>query len=445
MSLRYALLWGFSAAAVLVLFVGGVGLFTVYQLGQATTPGAGETAMLVRRAVWIMGGLTAVGLLSVGGVAWWTAARLSEPLYALRDALKRLRDEGGDAALPTDGPREVAQVAQRVNDLMGMMKRETVPRSYLNNLLDSMGEMLFALDEDGHIRRINRAAADVVGPPSTMQGRAFQTLLVEGTLPPVADGHPQGEGKIRAQDGTAVPVLYSLSVVKNPTGDAQGLVCVAQDISDLKEAEQELRASLEEKEVLLREIHHRVKNNLQVISSLLHLQSRKVDDATARQLFTDSQSRIRSMALIHEQLYQSEDLAQLNVEGYLQQLTDHLFRTYNMRGSSVTLAIEADDASLAMDQAIPCGLIVNELVSNALEHAFPGDRSGTVRVALTRTNGAARLVVEDDGVGAPDPAAIETSDTLGLKLVRGLVQQLGGDLTVTVPAGLRFTITFPHD
>jgi len=240
-------------------------------------------------------------------------------------------------------------------------------------------------------------------------------------------------------------VLYSLSVVKNPTGDAQGLVCVAQDISDLKEAEQELRASLEEKEVLLREIHHRVKNNLQVISSLLHLQSRDVDDATARQLFTDSQSRIRSMALIHEQLYQSEDLAQLNVEGYLQQLTDHLFRTYNMRGSSVTLAIEADGASLAMDQAIPCGLIVNELVSNALEHAFPGDRSGTVRVALTRTSGAACLVVEDDGVGTWDPAAIETSDTLGLKLVRGLVQQLGGDLTVAAPAGLRFTITFPHD
>lgn len=445
MSLRNVVLLGFSAAAVAVLFVGGVGLFVLHQVGPAATPGAGEALVLLQRASWIMGALTAAGLLLVGGMAWWTDVRLSEPLNALQDALKRWRDEGRDAALPTDGPREVAQVAQRVNDLIGMMKRETVPRAYLNNLLDSMGEMLFALDEDGHIRRINRAAADVVGPPSTIHGRAFQTLLVEGTLPPVADGHPQGEAKIRARDGTSVPVLYSLSVVTNPIGEAQGLVCVAQDISDRKKAEQELRASLAEKDVLLREIHHRVKNNLQVISSLLHLQSRKVDDATAQQLFTDSQSRIRSMALIHEQLYQSEDLAQLNVKGYLQQLTDHLFRTYNMRGASVTLAIEADDAALSMDQAIPCGLIVNELVSNALEHAFPGDRGGRVRVALTRSDGRARLVVEDDGVGAPRPAAIETSKTLGLKLVRGLVQQLGGDLTVASPAGLRFIITFPCD
>ena len=195
--------------------------------------------------------------------------------------------------------------------------------------------------------------------------------------------------------------------------------------------------------MLLREIHHRVKNNLQIISSLLHLQSKKVGHEDARALFAESQSRIRSMALIHEQLYQSDDLAQIDFAAYLDGLTTHIFRSHNVHPDTIRRELKADEGSLSVDRAIPCGLIVNELVTNALTHAFPDGRAGTVRVRYTESTREARLVVADDGVGNLEDLNADPSGSLGLRLVRGLVQQLDGTLSIDHDAGLLFTITFP--
>jgi two-component sensor histidine kinase len=215
---------------------------------------------------------------------------------------------------------------------------------------------------------------------------------------------------------------------------------VAQDISARKEMEDQLRRSLQEKEVLLRELHHRVKNNLQVISSLLHAQAQSVADPAVQERFRESQDRIRSMASIHEQLYQSDNLARVDFDAYLETLTDELFRSH--RTGRVTCSLDVVDQALPIDQAIPAGLIVNELVSNALEHAFPRGQDGTVHVQFRVADGEATLVVADDGDGAE---ALDAEDSLGVRLVRGLTRQLRGTLSTDIDDGVTVAVTFPLD
>ena len=209
-----------------------------------------------------------------------------------------------------------------------------------------------------------------------------------------------------------------------------------------------LRGSLREKEVLLREIHHRVKNNLQIISSLLHLQAQKVSDAQTLDLFKECRDRIYAMSIIHERLYRSDNLAQFDFGTYLSHITGQLFRSYNVREEEIALHVESEVGELDIDQAIPCGLIVNELVSNALKHAFPGRQHGWIRVAFFAEEAAYRLVVEDNGVGMPSDFTMTRSRSLGLKLVTALVDKLHGALYIEGcegdrPAGTKFDIVFP--
>ena len=217
-----------------------------------------------------------------------------------------------------------------------------------------------------------------------------------------------------------------------------------QEITERRRAEEQLKASLTEKEILLKEIHHRVKNNLQVISSLLYLQSKGSDDTRVLALLSESRHRLRSMALIHEQLYQTEHLDRVLAPRYLRALTSYLFRSYGDRSGRVRLQLEAEDLWLSIDVAVPCGLLVNELLSNALKHAFPAGQEGEALVEL-KTSGPNdyRLVVADNGVGLPQDLDLHHASTLGLQLVHMLVGQLGGILHVGNECGSRFEITFP--
>ncbi|GAG54206.1 unnamed protein product, partial [marine sediment metagenome] len=169
-----------------------------------------------------------------------------------------------------------------------------------------------------------------------------------------------------------------------------------------KNAEEKVRASLKEKEVMLQEIHHRVKNNLQIIISLLRLQARFIKDKEARELFKDSQSRIRSMAIIHEKLYRSEDFAQVNFAWYIQSFSTHLFQTYMVDSTKIKLNMDIDDIQIDINKAIPCGILLNELVSNSIKHAFPSGRKGQIKIRLKQTKaGRISLEVKDNGVGFP--------------------------------------------
>jgi two-component sensor histidine kinase len=210
-----------------------------------------------------------------------------------------------------------------------------------------------------------------------------------------------------------------------------------------KRAEATLRASLYEKEVLLKEIHHRVKNNMQVISSLLNLQSRHLTDKAAIEMFRESQHRIRSMALVHEKLYQSKDLSRIDFSKYIESLIIFLFHSYQVNSDLVRMKTEVGDVLLGINSAIPCGLIINELVMNAVKHAFPGGRKGEILVSL-KPSGDDRftLAVSDDGVGFPAGLDFHKTETLGMQLVTMLVDQLDGTISLERKPGTRFEIVF---
>ena len=202
-----------------------------------------------------------------------------------------------------------------------------------------------------------------------------------------------------------------------------------------------LAAALKEKELLLGEIHHRVKNNLQIIDSLLGLQSAQIADPMTLSILRDSQNRVKSMAAIHQILYESRDFARVNFTQVLDNLTSGLMISYGIDSARIRLRLDAQAILFSMDIAIPLGLMVNELISNALKHAFPEGRSGEIAVLLVaEANGDVELTVSDDGIGIPAGLNIDTSPTLGLQLVRLLSEQVHGTLTIERAQPTRFTL-----
>lgn len=215
------------------------------------------------------------------------------------------------------------------------------------------------------------------------------------------------------------------------------------EIIERKKAEEQITASLQEKTVLLREIHHRVKNNLQVISSLLNLQSGYIEDRKSLEIFRESQTRVRSMALIHEKLYQSKDLYKIEFSEYIKSLAKDLFSSYNVDNERIKLKSEMEGIFFEIDTAILCGLIINELVSNSLKHAFPGRRNGEIDIILNKgSEGNYTLIVKDNGVGFPPAINFRKTDSLGLQLVNTLTEQLGGTIDLYKNGMTEFKIEF---
>ncbi len=222
------------------------------------------------------------------------------------------------------------------------------------------------------------------------------------------------------------------------------MVGCIRDITDQKEAAVQIKASLKEKEVLLQEVHHRVKNNMQVIMSLLRLQSDSIDDQKYADLLKESQDRIKSMALIHEKFYQSDNFADIDFDEYVRSLSTELFRSYGADPNKIALKTQIEDISLMLDYAIPCGLIVNELISNSLKYAFPEGREGEIKVVFRSTDSdELDLTVSDDGIGLPKDLDVRNTESLGLHLVSVLAEhQLGGKLDVRREKGTEFRLRF---
>jgi PAS domain S-box-containing protein len=250
------------------------------------------------------------------------------------------------------------------------------------------------------------------------------------------------EFKGRKKDGTIIDLEASVST--SVIAGRDYIITVLHDITERKNAEERIKASLKEKEVLLKEIHHRVKNNLQVISSLLNLQAGYIKDRRALEMFKESQNRIRSMALIHEKLYQSKDLARIDFTEYIRNLMTYLFRLYEADTDSIRLKIDTNGVLLAIDTAIPCGLIVNELVSNSLKYAFPQKRKGEISISLHSDGSRFTLTVSDSGIGFPDDLDFRNTESLGLQLVTGLTAQLDGTVELLNSNGTIFKIAFPE-
>jgi PAS domain S-box-containing protein len=250
-----------------------------------------------------------------------------------------------------------------------------------------------------------------------------------------------GLRKHRKKDGTIIDVEITTDELIFDERPAK--LVLANDVTIQKQAEEQIKASLREKEVLLKEIHHRVKNNLQIISSLLNLQADYIKDSQALAIFKESQDRVRSMALIHEKLYQSKDLARVDFSEYIRSLAANLFRSYKANSDAIALEINVEDVSLGIDAAIPCGLIINELVSNSLKHAFPSGSQGRINIDLKLDREEKfTLVVGDDGVGFPEGFDFRNTESLGLQLVNALAEQLDGNIELSNGNGSQFRINF---
>lgn len=317
-------------------------------------------------------------------------------------------------------------------------------------VVERAGDGIITADEWGRVETFNAAAERMFGySADDITGESVGRLLVaeardRGERPDVRLDESIGsrrEADGRRKDGSVFPVELNVGEVN--FAERRIFTLILHDITERKREEDKVRSSLREKEILLKEIHHRVKNNLQIISSLLNLQSAHIRDPRALEVFKEGQGRVRSMALIHEKLYQSEDLARVDFSEYIRNLAAYLFRSYEVHAGAVALGVEAEDVLLGVDTAIPCGLIINELVSNSLKHAFPGGGVGSINIRLRPADaGRLTLTVADDGVGLPDGFDVSRTSSLGLQLVNTLARQLGGEVLVGCGAGAEFSITF---
>jgi len=246
------------------------------------------------------------------------------------------------------------------------------------------------------------------------------------------------------KDGQKSWVQTVKTPVKDEKGKIMGVLGIFWDITERKRSEDQIRASLKEKEILLQEVHHRVKNNMQIISSLFSLQSGHIKDKQAFEIFKSSQHRVRSMALIHERLYQSKDFTRVDFAEYAQSLSSHLFSSHGINPGAVKLNLKIKDVFLDLNTAIPCGLIINELVSNSLKHAFTEDKKGKIEIAMHPLNkDEMEVIVSDNGVGLPKKVDFRKTDSLGLHLVNILAEdQLHGDIKLDRTKGTSFHIRF---
>lgn len=316
--------------------------------------------------------------------------------------------------------------------------------------VDHATDCFFLHDENGTVLDANRQATECLGyRRDELIGMSPRDLAPEvpadhaaASPPPAApDESVAFDTRYRRKDGTLVPVEVRLR--RFAVGDRRYAVSLVGDISVRKAAEDRLRDALSEKQVLLREIHHRVKNNLQVICSLLDLQARQTAAADPAELLREAQDRVYSMALIHEQLYQQDTLSNIDFADYLRGLAGYLTGTYHRGHLDLAVALDLERSRLPVDTAVPCGLIFNELISNVLKHAFTDRRRGAIRVTLAEEGGLTVLTVADDGGGIPDGVDPSKPRTLGLRLVTALADQLRGSVSFQRHGGTTVRVAFP--
>ena len=322
-------------------------------------------------------------------------------------------------------------------------------------ILENIEDGYFETDLEGNFTFVNPAIVKILGYPENellgMNNLEYMddenARKVFNTFNEVFKNEVPRKGfdwKLTKKDGSSIYVEASFNLRKDSEGNPIGFRGIVRDITDRKEREEKIKDSLKEKEVLLGEIHHRVKNNLAVISGLLYLQAEKTDTEAGRNLLQQSQGRINSMAIVHELLYENHNFSSIDPGKYIEQLTTHISSNLSVRDKDITTTVHTGDLQIDMNIAIPCALLINELLTNAYKYAFVDRDEGSISVNIYRENGCNHIEVKDDGVGIPD-AYIEGNgdEGLGMSLVRILAQQLQGTLTIENENGSLFNISFP--
>ena len=321
-----------------------------------------------------------------------------------------------------------------------------------HDIIDNATDLIQSVTPEGKIIYVNQAwmktlgysetdishlsLKDIIHPDSLSHCMvAFKRLLSEENIGTI-------EAVFITKDGKKISVEGNVNCrfINGKPAYTRGIF---RDITERKQMGDQIAKSLKEKEMLLKEIHHRVKNNMQVISSLLYMQAKTLKDEKVKDILRESQNRIKSIALVHEKLYQSTDLDRIDYSEYLRKITDHLFESYQVDPNIIKLQLNLENVFMHINKAVPCSLILNEMISNSLKHAFPKGRKGVITIDIRKKADMYILIYSDDGIGIPEGITFERTESLGMQLIYGLVEQISGSIELERKGGTRYTITFP--
>lgn len=379
---------------------------------------------------------------------------IAGPLNILTSAAREIGDGKLDQRIKLNSKDELGKLADSFNKMTESLSNSMVSRSYVNNIIQSMGDMLVVTSNKGGVIMSNRAVYDKLGYSKgdlknvdiwelfrKKDQEEIQSYLGENGKEVVLK-----ETVVRTKDGNTIPVIYSHSTVNDELTETQNHIFVISDITNQKVNEKKISDSLQEKNVLLSEIHHRVKNNLAVICGLLNMQMYNLESDGAKKALQQSQLRIQSIALVHEKLYQNETFTEIQISDFIRELAESISDTFEIEGKKIELNYEMEDLTLNINQAIPFSLLVNECITNGFKHAFEERSSGEIVIHLSKNGKAVNVEILDNGIGLPDGFSMEEQSSLGVTLVRTLVTQLNGNAEYHSrenEKGTRFTFSFP--
>ena len=397
----------------------------------------------------ILGIATFIALLVAISLTFFLYRSIANPINKIANAAQSISEGNLDERIDYESNDELGQLSQTFNQMTESLSQTTVSRDYVDSIIESMADLLIVTDPEYNITRVNSAGLLMLDREEEELLDKKVASLFKNEDDSALFGQDSDASEIVIEDKELVAnnqqeisVNVSRGTLRNRKGEIEGYVIVASDISSEKEAQQKIKESLKEKEVLLAEIHHRVKNNLAVISGLLQMQMWESENEDAVSALQQSQFRVRSIALVHEKLYQSENLSHIEFDKYIRDLLQAISSTHVRDQEDIEIETQLEDIVLNINQAIPCSLLLNELVVNAYKHAFGDQEAGRIEVQMTREGTTAKLSVRDNGKGFPEEEVGAESTSLGMSLVDTLSSQLDGDITVKNDEGARITVSF---
>ncbi|GEM_PF-3498083 len=359
--------------------------------------------------------------------------------------------------VPGTGEKILVGVIRDITEYKKAKKQIEKEKEYTERIIRNFLDTLIATDTDGNITKINEATVellgyseeDLIGEPVTKIFAPGEASLIERFFSDRINGR-WNSGNLRnldlhyqTSDGELIPMSFNISIIRDDNGKLRGIVAGAKDISALKEVQEELGNQLQEKKTLLREVHHRVKNNLFTMISFLEMELMLSESEETRSVLEVAINRLHTMALIHQHIYSREDITSLSFSDFLKELCEEIISTLRDPGTQIEFDFDIDEMDLTLDQVIPCGLAINELLTNAVSHGFEGRENGKMEVVFKKIRETAELIVRDDGRGLPSGFNLNDDASLGLRLVKSIVEnQLDGSLDFSSHEKTEFKINF---